>query len=115
MNDQVYGEAFFKALKAYPSVFIYGAGQVGKSLAKAILKRGGHVDAFLVTEIAEGQSVCMGIPVMEVQKAMPMADTCGVVIAVTEWSQYELYNILERHGFRYIFRTDEALRKAFDF
>ncbi len=112
-NRQVYEEAFFETLKIYPKIFIYGAGQVGKRLAKSIQQRGGKVDAFLVTKITKEDSMCMGIPIIQVQEAVPMADSCGVVIAVTEWSQYELYGILEKYGFCHIFRTDEVVRKSF--
>lgn len=111
-NTQVYEKAFFDALSAYPKVFVYGAGQVGKGLAKAIQRRGGRVDAFLVTRMMDGQSDCMGIPVMEVGEAASLTESCAVVIAVTEWSQYELYGILETYGFRHIFRADETVRKA---
>lgn len=110
-NGQIYGEAFFKELSAYPKLFIYGAGQVGKRLAEAVQKRGGKVDAFLVTRMIEGQTDCMGIPVWKVEQAAPLADHCAVVIAVTEWSQYELYGILEQYRFRHIFRTDDAVRR----
>ncbi len=112
-NTHVYEEAFFETLKIYPKVFIYGAGQVGKRLAKSIQQKGGKIDAFLVTKITKEHSICMGIPIIQVQEAIPMADSCGVVIAVTEWSQYELYGILEKYGFCHIFRTDEVVRKSF--
>ncbi len=109
-NIPIYANAFFEQLKQYPKVFIYGAGQVGKRLAKAIREQGGRVDAFLVTRLAEGKTVCMDLPVMEVREAKPAADCCAVVIAVTEWSQYELYVTLKEQGFQNIFRTDEAVR-----
>lgn len=109
-NETVYGEAFFEHLKIYPKVFIYGAGKVGRRLAEVIQARGGHTEAFLVTRSGENPVSCMGIPVMEVEKAVPMAENCAVVIAVTEWSQYELYMILEKYGFCHIYRTDELIR-----
>ncbi len=111
-NGQVYEEALFHTLSAYPKVFIYGAGQVGKGLAEVIQRRGGRVDGFFVTRMMEGQSDCMGIPVMEVVEAVSLAESCAVVIAVTEWNQYELYGILETYGFRHIFRADDTVRKA---
>lgn len=110
-NEEIYQNAFLKQLESYPKVFVYGAGQVGKSMAKAILERGGRVDAFLVTKNTDGDSFSMGIPVFEIQEAVPWADACGVIIAVTEWNQYELYEILENYQFRHVFRTDETLRK----
>ena len=109
-NNVLYASAFLEKLKEYPQVYIYGAGQVGKRLAKAIREQGGQVDAFLVTRLSDGQDVCMDLPVMEVQEARPNAARCAVVVAVTEWSQYELYVTLKNYGFLHIFRTDEAVR-----
>ncbi len=110
-NNLVYAEAFWECLKSYSKIFIYGAGQVGKQLAKAMLERGIRPEAFLVTRAAENMH-CMDLPVVEVHEAVSAADSCGVVIAVTEWSQYEIYGILESYGFRHIFRTDETIRKT---
>lgn len=111
-NPALYGRAFLEALKNYPYVFLYGAGQVGQRLAEAITKQGGKVDAFLVTKIDGDCSVSMGIPIRELSEAAEWADSCAVVVAVTEWRQYELYMNLEKYGFRHIFRRDAAVRET---
>ncbi len=110
-NNALYAGAFLEKLETYPRVFLYGAGQVGKRLADAVLKQGGKVDAFLVTRRSEGSSDCMGIPILALSEAAEWADTCAVVIAVAEWSQYELYTNLEKYGFRHIFRRDAAIKE----
>jgi len=110
-NEETYQAAFFKHLESYFKVFVYGAGQVGKQLVKAILERNGRVDAFLITRNIDEDTFCMGLPILEIQEAIPWIDACAVIIAVTEWSQYELYGILEGYGFKHIFRVDETLRK----
>lgn len=109
-NSKIYAPAFLEGLKEYSQIYIYGAGQVGTRLAKALQEQGVCVNAFLVTRLVEGQTSCMDLPVMEVQEAKTSAECCAVIIAVTEWSQYELYIVLKEHGFRHIFRTDEAVR-----
>lgn len=112
-NEKVYAEAFFRELKSYPQVLIYGAGRVGQRLAKEILRRGGNIHAFLVSRLSDsgtGEN-CMGLSVMEVPEAAGLAEGCAVVLAVAEWSQHELYVNLETYGFRHIFRVDTVIRK----
>lgn len=112
-NELIYGEAFFEILRKFPQVLIYGAGQVGQCLAREVLRRNGRVDSFVVTNIL-GQGVsCMGIPIHEIQEYSAQADSCAVVIAVTEWKQYEIYEHLRGYGFQNIFRVDKAVRKYF--
>lgn len=110
-NNSLYADAFAEALKGYPKVFLYGAGRVGQRLAGAILSLGGKVDGFLVTHREECRDTCMGLPVFEVSEAAEWADTCAVVTAVTEWSQYELYTNLKKYGFRHIFQRDAAVKE----
>lgn len=110
-NENVYAEAFFRELQNYPQVLIYGAGQVGQRLAKSVIDRGGHIDGFVVTRIEDDHMECMGISIREVGEASDLADTCAIVIAVTEWMQYELYQNLKQYGFKNIFRVDETIRK----
>lgn len=110
-NVNVYAKAFFKELQNYPQVLIYGAGQVGRRLAEAVINRGGQVDRFIVTRIVDDHKECMGIPIQEVREVSYLADTCAVVIAVAERMQYELYQNLKNYGFKNIFRADEVIRK----
>lgn len=112
-NELVYGDAFFEALQKYPLVLVYGAGQVGRCLAKEIRRRNGSVDSFVVTDVSGQNASCMGIPVYEIQEYLSRADSCAVVIAVTERGQYEIYEHLQSYGFQNIFRVDKAVRKMF--
>ena len=109
-NEKIYAEAFFGELQRYPQVLIYGAGQIGKRLAKEIVDRGGRVDRFVVTCITDNDRSYMNIPLGEVQEASDLADTCAIVIAVAERLQYELYQNLRRYGFKNIFRFDEIVK-----
>lgn len=111
-NRGVYVEAFFARLQSYQKVIIYGAGQIGQSLARVILERGGHVDGFVVTELSGHDRECMGISVCEVQEAVGMARSCAVVIAVSEQMQYEIYQNLLRNDFQNIFRVDAIVKQG---
>lgn len=110
-NEKIYAEAFFRELLKYPQVLIYGAGQIGKRLAKETIDRGGHIDRFVVTNITGNDRSYMSIPICEVREVSNLADTCAIVIAVTERLQYELYQNLERYGFKNIFRFDEIVKQ----
>lgn len=112
-NELIYGEAFFENLKKFPQVLIYGAGKVGQSLAEEILNRNGRVDSFVVTSMDGQEAIYMGIPIHEIQEYLDQMDSCAVVIAVTEWKQYEIYEYLQKYGFQNIFRVDTAVRKSF--
>lgn len=111
-NELIYGEAFFANLKKFPLVLVYGAGQVGQCFAREVLNRNGRVDGFVVTDMKEQKASCMGIRIHAVQEYLDQADSCAVVIAVTEWKQYEIYEHLHEYGFRNIFRVDTAVRKS---
>ncbi len=112
-NETVYMTAFFESLKAYPQVVIYGAGKVGRLLAEAIERRGGRVDGFAVSDMSAQQSVCMGIPVREVEAYLEQKIHCAIVIAVAERSQYEIYGKLRSCGFSNVFRVDAAAAAGF--
>ena len=45
------------------------------------------------------------------QETAGLADTCAIIIAVTEGSQYELYKNLMEYRFQTIFRVDEVMRR----
>lgn len=112
-NESVYEKAFWEKIQGYPQVMVYGAGKIGQRFAKAVMDRGGRVDSFAVSRIGKNPRECMGIPVKEIEEVSGLADTCAVVIAVTERAQFELYQNLERYGFRNIFRVDRIVRQFF--
>lgn len=111
LNENVYADALFEHLQNYPQVLTYGAGKIGQSLVQEIVARGGRVDGFIVTELADQGRSCMGIPVYEIQEKSDLAASCAVVIAVTERLQYGLYQNLQRYGYQHIFRVDETVKQ----
>lgn len=110
-NTDMYEKAWLHTLASFPQVVIYGAGQVGKKLAETLAKNGILADRFVVTHKAQGQDEYIGIPVSEVQEITGAADTCAVIIAVTESSQYELYKNLQDYGFKNILRVDDVMKR----
>ena len=107
----MYEKAWLHTLASFPQVVIYGAGQVGKKLAETLAKNGIRIDRFVVTHKEQGQDEYNGIPIAELQETAGLADTCAIIIAVTEGSQYELYKNLMEYRFQTIFRVDEVMRR----
>ncbi len=110
-NADMYEKAWLHTLASFPQVVIYGAGQVGKKLAETLAKNGIRIDRFVVTHKEQGQDEYNGIPIAELQETAGLADTCAIIIAVTEGSQYELYKNLMEYRFQTIFRVDEVMRR----
>lgn len=110
-NEETYITAFFQKLKEYPHVVVYGAGNIGQKLAAAILKNGGKVDCFAVTTADQNCTECNGIPIKELREVADMADSCAIIVAVSEKSQYELCRNLSQYDFKNIYRVDSIVRK----
>lgn len=113
-NQEIYGQAFMDRLTDCKQLIIYGAGQIGKRLASAVMARGGRVSGFAVTSMKGQESFCMEIPVRELESYADLADTCMLVIAVAKRSQHAMYDRAREQGFLHIYRVDEAVRRALD-
>ncbi len=111
-NGQAYYRGVMEALKKFQEVVIYGAGVVGRKTAYKLLEEKIKLSCFTVTRKDGMNSGCMGLPVVELESLSDKADSCAVVIAVTETKQYELYCNLQHYHFKNIFRVDEVM-KAF--
>lgn len=109
-NEETYIRAFLEEIENYPQVIIYGAGKVGQQLADCLLKKGLSFDCFVVSKATEEKIDCMGIPVKSLDEVRDQAQSCAIIIAVTEKSQYELYQNLLKYNFRNIFRMDSVMR-----
>ena len=113
-NEDAYASSFLNYIKEFPQVVIYGAGKVGQRLAEAVARRGCNVDCFAVTELEGNQKEYMGIPVKRLEELQDCADSCAIVIAVAERSQYELYQNLVKYAFKHVFRVDSIMKKFLD-
>lgn len=113
-NDEGYKKGFFDALRLYPQLYLYGAGQVGQKLANVLMQNGIHIDAFTVTKQNPDMSEACGIPVVELDTIKENIETAAVIIAVTERNQYEMYQNLLRYGFKHIFRVDDIVRQILE-
>lgn len=109
-NEAAYADGFVDAIKGKRKVALYGAGQVGQSLAEALLSRGCRIDCFLVTEKASAPSSVLGIPVRGFASYAAGNRDCCVIIAVSERSQIELYQNLRNAGFTDVYHVDAIVR-----
>ncbi|MBD5550024.1 MAG: glycosyltransferase [Lachnospiraceae bacterium] len=113
-NMKLYGRAFAEYMKMFPQVVVYGAGKVGQKLAAALKKYEVANICFAVTKMSPEMAEWEGIPVCELQETAGLAETCAIIIAVAERSQYELYQNLLQYNFRHVFRVDEAVWKIME-
>lgn len=112
MNENAYADGFLKKIKEdFPQVVIYGAGVVGKRLAETMVQKGCKIDSFAVTEVTGNDRESMGIPVRGLEELNDWKDSCAIIIAVAERSQYEMYQNLVKHNFKNIFRVDTIVKK----
>lgn len=110
-NEKIYAKALFQHLKDYSQVVVYGAGKIGQKLADTIIENDGKVDCFAVTKAEGNRSEYKGIPIKELWEVANIANTCAVILAVSEMSQYELYQNLMKYDFKNIYRVDSRVRK----
>ncbi len=113
-NTKIYEDALTAYLKTFPQVIVYGAGKIGSKLAEALLKKNIAISCFVETELSQGKTELMEIPIFSLQEASGLADICVAVIAATERNQYQMYENLLYYGFRNICRVDGILRKMID-
>lgn len=112
-NMSIYQNAFVKEISRYPQTIIYGAGIIGQQLARILSENGVKITCFAVTVNTLGNKECMGIPVRELRELCNLADSCSIIIAVAERSQYELYKNLVKFDFKNIFQVDTIVRRMF--
>lgn len=109
-NEHSYKKGFIETLQTYPEIVIYGAGKVGQNLADWLLNAGIKIDFLAVTEKKENLLEYRGIRVVELRTFKNRAESCAVIIAVAERSQYDMYRTLMEYGFKNIFRADKLVR-----
>lgn len=87
--------------RTHGSLYIYGTGLYGKRYAKILTRTGVVFDGFLVSEKQNEQSV-EGYNVYGVRELADMGEmdrkNVGVIVAVSEYYQEEIVEILERCG-----------------
>lgn len=108
-NMSIYQDAFVQMISSFPHVIIYGAGRVGQRAANMLKEKRIKIYCFAVTEKTSADADCMGIPIHELRELKGFAASGAVIIAVTEKSQYELYQNLNHYNFKNIFRVDAVV------
>lgn len=81
---------------ASEKLYIYGAGQYGRSMFKIMQKKNIAVDGFIVT-VREGETSLFGLPVLEF-RTIKNRDI-GIVVGVNSLNAIEVKKVLESNGF----------------
>lgn len=106
-NNDVYVEAFIDRLKTSSGCRVYGAGAIGKALARRLLQEDVRIDAFVVTDMADNNAEVMGIPVQAVQDIQDKE--APIVIAVKGDAQGAIYYQLMELNFENVFYVDKLI------
>lgn len=79
-------KALYSFCNNHKKIYIYGAGEYGKSCLIRIRNLGKHIDAFLVTALEQNKLHIDGIPVIEFSSNHLTPDT-GIIIAINPLEQ----------------------------
>lgn len=90
-------------LKQYKKVYIYGAGQIGKIILKALLKEDVVPEAFIVTDKANQPEKVLNIPVKEITEIDDYTDAMVVVSASKKYAD-EIMKLLESRSIPHVYR-----------
>ena len=81
----------------YKDIYIYGAGNYGRSLFHFVEDRGFYIRGFIVSTSRKGQAEVEGRPVWEIQELNHMKDM-GILIGVSYEYQNEIETVLKSYG-----------------
>ncbi len=90
-------------LKQYTKVYIYGAGQIGKVVLKALLSEEIVPEAVIVTDKTNQPEKILGIPVKEITEVDDYADAMVVVSASKKYAD-EIMKLLENRSIPHVYR-----------
>lgn len=97
-------EEYKDEIKKYKEVYIFGAGNVGRIIYNLNSDHETKVKAFVVTNIQQNKSEYLGIPVFQVDSDS-LNHHMPVLIAVMEYGERQVHDLLEKMGFETIVDT----------
>lgn len=86
-------------LKDYPSIYLYGAGEIGTRYYKKSNNLGIDISGFIVSDGQKKKESHLGIPIYELGAMIEKRDTCHILIAVGRAYYQEVRKNLENAGF----------------
>lgn len=93
-------------------IYIYGAGKVGRAVAKRFIEWGKRPNAFVVTEHRDGQDIVDDIKVYQLDDLMDKDSDCIFFTAVKDDDQLVVLENLWSKGYKDTIIMSELLRKA---
>jgi len=105
----LYTQGFLLALSG-KQIIIYGAGAVGKSIAKYIKNKAMTVTCFAVSSLDGNVSEIDSVPVYRICDLEKYKDTGVVLVSTKETDQLEIIEVLHQKGFSHMIAMDSELR-----
>lgn len=95
---------FYRSLDRHQDVYVYGAGQVGKTVMNKLMLniQRDCIRGFVVSSMAGNDICCMGFPVVQVEEILDNRNDCAVIIGVGIGKRQEVMDSLVGWGFAHI-------------
>lgn len=102
---------FLMNLKSIKTIYVFGAGKVGKEMLGWLNNHGISVSGVLVSETDGNPKMLMGNLVRALTDILPSEDS-GIIVSVGEQAQYDVLHRLKEMGWTHVFVASVALRKG---
>jgi len=107
----LYTQGFLLALSG-KQIIIYGAGMVGKSVAKYIKRNCMAITCFAVSDLDGNASEVDSIPVYRINDLEKYKATSVVLVSTKDTDQLEIIEFLHQKGFSHVIAMDFELREC---
>ena len=104
---------FWKPLKGYRSIWIYGAGRVASSSAARLIESGFPLAGFLVSKREGNPDTLLDLPVILFDEYRKQERDSVIVVAMAKELQLEVESMLKARGMRYFFYVGNVLEGPF--
>ena len=102
---------FYSLLDKFTAVYVYGAGQVGKSIMGKLIENISRetIKGFVVSSMAGNDILCMDFPVQKIDKIYYFKDSCAVIVGVGKNKKQEVTKCLKEQDFTNIINIPEYM------
>ena len=104
---------FWKPLKGYRTIWIYGAGRVANSAGTRLIEADYPLEGFLVSKKEGNPDVLLDRPVIAFDEYKKQKSTSVIVVAMAKQMQLEVEKLLKARNMRYFFYVGNILEGPF--
>ncbi len=109
LNSKVYLTGLLNLVSCYEHIIIYGAGIIGRDVAKFLLQNERSIYSFLVTNIEDNPKKIMDINIESMTGLNNKKENSIVLVSIHESNQFEVVEALEENKYKNIILIDKKL------